>query len=54
MTNREKVELRLEIESMLKDYLRKLERDDYDPNAISKMKAVNKALKRLEACVIED
>ena len=53
MTNREKVELRLEIEGLLKDYLHKLEVDDYDPAAVTKMQAVNDVLDRLEVCVIE-
>lgn len=42
------MELFKEIEKMLKDYFRKLERDDYDPRAVEKMKAVNRVLDELQ------
>lgn len=35
-------------EWMLKDYFRKLERDDFDSSAVEKMKAVKIVLKQLE------
>ena len=33
----------------LHDYLRKLEKDDYDPYAVEKMEAVNELIEELEA-----
>ena len=33
---------------LLRDYLHKLERDDYDPDAVDKMKEVNRLLDMLE------
>ena len=32
----------------LKNYVKKLETDDYDPNAVDKMKAVNELIKELQ------
>ena len=37
------------IEWMLKDYLRKLEKDDYDFAAVEKMKSVNNVLEYMKA-----
>lgn len=36
-----------QIRFFLKDYLRRLETDDFDPQAVQKMKAVNDLLERL-------
>ena len=40
--------LRPELVRLLKDYLRKLERDDYDPAAIGKMKTTAVVLDKLQ------
>ena len=40
--------LKLSVVFHLKDYLRKLETDDFDPRAVDKMKAVNELIKELQ------